>query len=102
MKRTRQIWGIVRVLEAEILDSIENLIKEQSNGYLKVSDSNGNLVVNGQEVIQSVTIKDVESCGTEHLIAWYGMYGEDNYMRVTDCNVEMKLKILGACERAIE
>ena len=105
--KTELFKNTLKDLKGSILQNIRTLINKQSNSYLRVEDLHGDLVINviddqESEVIQSITIKDVDGSGIERLIAWYGVYEEDNYMELKDCSVEKLLDILGAVERELE
>jgi hypothetical protein len=95
----------LKSLKDDILHNIKTLVEKQPNAYIKVDDNRGSLVVNviddqESEVIQSVTYKGFR--GQEILLAWYGVYEEDNTLILEECNVEMLLNILDAVETAIE
>ena len=72
---------------------------------MQLQDVRGKLVCNviddqESEVIQSITIKDIENQG-EKAIVWFGVHGEDTYIPVEYLDIDLMINILEAMENEL-
>ena len=94
-------------LRLRAIDEIFNILVANDES-LQLDDHRGSLcynVINDQEseVIQSIEIvRYPNEIKAPKVIAWIGVFVEDNTVDIEEFSFEMLLNVLEACEKAIE